>query len=481
MIKKKFGKVFLSLISVLFLVSIVSCGGGGSSSDSTSTAVNPDKEGVFVDSPVIGIPYQVIYNGNVIFDNVTTDNGTFYYKENASVKFYLDQAQNYALGEIKNPKPVITPQSFFGDDNLSSVSEGFILSTLLQQLDKDNETSNGIQIDDNKSNGILSKLTKDEEIVKQVDTVKSNVEDKLLNDAVNHFASYNLYGRYNTDNTTGRAILLPNESIPFSAVDSTNIVTCYNSDGSIDDEIKVVIDAYFFANKGYGVFQSIFNDNSTEYEFITFEPQSYIYDNVKNEVTITLKGVDEFGADYDIAVNFSPYNPDNVTLEIVDPEDQCEGKIELYRVIKPEGSDCVDMSGNYTFDNNSSIDVVNCDISEDDSHSGFIYDNTTCKYDDPLSNENGSLIIEQEQTKCELNMTFGDGDTGKGYIIPGTKSFYFYLKDNIQNETGTGISPNLFLCDYDNATITCNNVYIDVEGTVIKNFAYENLIFNKSN
>ena len=116
--------------------SIASSVANFSSSTGSSVSSVIAQTGVFIDSAVAGIPYTTT-PGN--FSGVTTETGQYQYAEGDTVEF--------SIGEIRLPivqaKGVVTPLDMGTDINDQVVKN---IAVLLQSLDADGDTSNGITI-----------------------------------------------------------------------------------------------------------------------------------------------------------------------------------------------------------------------------------------------------------------------------------------------------------------------------------------------
>ncbi|KIM10922.1 MAG: hypothetical protein KU37_07335 [Sulfuricurvum sp. PC08-66] len=126
-------KAYVLVGAVAIAGSLLLSGCGADTSSSGSTGVS---EGVFVDSAVEGVKYQTTTQNG--YTNAT---GTFKYKAGEKVSFYLgSQKLGEAYGDAK-----LYPTDVAGDSNLSSTKVKNML-VLLQSLDNDGNTSNGISI-----------------------------------------------------------------------------------------------------------------------------------------------------------------------------------------------------------------------------------------------------------------------------------------------------------------------------------------------
>ena len=119
------------LITVTLFTALASCGGGGGSSNPTST-------GTFVDSPVINIGYRTETQ-----NSVTNSRGEFKYFPGETVTFFI--------GDLEFPSvlaaEIITPLDIADTDDVFHHMVVNIVR-LLQSLDKDGNPDNGITITD---------------------------------------------------------------------------------------------------------------------------------------------------------------------------------------------------------------------------------------------------------------------------------------------------------------------------------------------
>jgi len=136
-------KQFLSLIVICTTAcSVISCGGGGSSTD---TSIVPDViqppastvySGVFLDSAVEGLSFLTDTE-----QGLTSDTGEFKYQGNENITF--------SIGDINFPSVAgaayLTPLDLFNTQDFNTLSVVNMLR-LLQSLDVDGDASNGISI-----------------------------------------------------------------------------------------------------------------------------------------------------------------------------------------------------------------------------------------------------------------------------------------------------------------------------------------------
>jgi len=127
------GRLPLLLAILALAASQTGCfdGGGGSSKR------HDTRTGVFVDSPVSGLRYATDSQ-----DGVTDSQGTFEYRHNETVAFYLGDLK---LGEA-NGAEVITPLDLVADADDHTDETVTNIAVLLQTLDQDGNVSNGITI-----------------------------------------------------------------------------------------------------------------------------------------------------------------------------------------------------------------------------------------------------------------------------------------------------------------------------------------------
>ncbi|WP_428737511.1 hypothetical protein [Sulfurimonas sp.] len=114
---------------------IIGCGGGGSSSSGDTNSVTV-LSGVFVDSAVEGLEYSTPTRSGV-----TDENGTFYYLNGEEVEFSIG---GIALGHV-GASQRLTPLELAGVNNVHDARVEKTL-VLLQSLDEDGNSSNGIVI-----------------------------------------------------------------------------------------------------------------------------------------------------------------------------------------------------------------------------------------------------------------------------------------------------------------------------------------------
>jgi len=112
---------------------IVSCGGGGSTSLSTST--DTTKTGVLTDAPIANVDY-VTSSG---LKGTTDEQGHFQYREGDKVAFKI--ANKIKLGEV-NGQEIVTPVELSGGD-ADKLKE---LVALLIALDEDGNPDDGIEV-----------------------------------------------------------------------------------------------------------------------------------------------------------------------------------------------------------------------------------------------------------------------------------------------------------------------------------------------
>lgn len=130
----------ITTLSIITSLLLVGCGGGGSTTNSdTPSTGTTNITGQFIDSSVEGLDYKCSSG-----TSGTTDSfGYFSCKQGDRVTFSIN---GFLLGSTTAQK-LITPRTFYSDDNVSAVN----MAQLLQTLDSDNNPNNGIKIDQNSS------------------------------------------------------------------------------------------------------------------------------------------------------------------------------------------------------------------------------------------------------------------------------------------------------------------------------------------
>lgn len=127
-------------VVVSFVSTVLSaCGGGGSDSpDLPPVSGSANNIGVIIDSPVINIGYKT-----ETLEGTTNSSGEYEYAEGETVTFYIGDL----TFETVEARSTITPFDLAGVTDIDSSAVTNIIR-LLQTLDKDNNPSNGITIDD---------------------------------------------------------------------------------------------------------------------------------------------------------------------------------------------------------------------------------------------------------------------------------------------------------------------------------------------
>ncbi|MDP3586714.1 MAG: DUF839 domain-containing protein [Sulfuricurvum sp.] len=149
----------------------------GCNEDTTSSDTSV-QTGAFVDSAVKGLYY--VSGGQT---GVTDGSGTFKYETGKTVKFYLGDANGALIGET-NGSTLLTPLDL-SDDGIDGNRTTNILR-VLQSLDKDGNTSNGIEIDTVKAAKIKSYNFADDANVTDGLTA-TGVTLKTVDEAKTHF------------------------------------------------------------------------------------------------------------------------------------------------------------------------------------------------------------------------------------------------------------------------------------------------------
>jgi para-nitrobenzyl esterase len=99
------------------------------------------RTGVFLDSPVTGLTYQITYKNKTITAQ-TEEGGIFHYKDGLPITFSVG---SLVLGSAIG-KPVITPLDIVPDAASEEDQRVVNICVLLQTLDQDGNLNNGIQI-----------------------------------------------------------------------------------------------------------------------------------------------------------------------------------------------------------------------------------------------------------------------------------------------------------------------------------------------
>lgn len=145
---KSFKSLLCCCVASLSL-SLVGCGGGGGGSSSgpgsnndsvASTSTSQQsvvQQGQFVDSAVSGLWYETETQSGY-----TDENGFFFYLDGETVTFYLGQTE---LGTV-DAKSLVTPLDMLSEDDHPDKLQNML--RILQTLDADADTSNGIELND---------------------------------------------------------------------------------------------------------------------------------------------------------------------------------------------------------------------------------------------------------------------------------------------------------------------------------------------
>jgi len=177
-------KSIMSGLLVTFALS--GCGGGDSGDSTTTTATTNTNTGLFLDAPVSGVEFESnSYSGK------TDAQGLFKYKDGEETTFKINQI---ILGSVVPSKDgrIVTPLELFATQD---VNDTRVVNTLivLQSLDSDGNTSNGITIEDAKLQELRTlidlsttdvKLTKSE-LASLLNIAETEVKDEV--EAVSEF------------------------------------------------------------------------------------------------------------------------------------------------------------------------------------------------------------------------------------------------------------------------------------------------------
>ena len=137
-------KIILGFVSI---VMFIGCGGGGSSSDTPSSA-SSTLSGVFVDAKVEGLRYKTDS-----FDDFTNSDGVFKYKDGETIEFFL---ANLSLGSAK-AKALMTPYTMSGDTDLQNPSTKTLnIALLLQNCDSNRSDKSRLNVKKLKSYNFIN-------------------------------------------------------------------------------------------------------------------------------------------------------------------------------------------------------------------------------------------------------------------------------------------------------------------------------------
>jgi hypothetical protein len=172
-------RVRLGMLSFVVVSFLIGCGSSNNNNNNQNSDINSansnrssdnnsnnrelaTKVGYFIDSPVAGLNYKTTSGA----EGVTDKEGRFRYKEGDSVEFKIG---NLALGET-TPKDngIVTPNNLAKGDSEVKL----LILRVLQSLDSDNNTSNGITIP--------KKVTESLKNIEETDIRQLSAEDKLL-------------------------------------------------------------------------------------------------------------------------------------------------------------------------------------------------------------------------------------------------------------------------------------------------------------
>ncbi len=124
----------LGTLSLIASALLVGCGGGSTADSSVATST-----GYFIDAAVEGVTYETTSG----ISGTTDATGKFQYRNGDQVKLHIG---NLILGETTpTEEGLVTPETLsHGDEELKT-----LLLRMLQSIDSDNNTSNGITIPEN--------------------------------------------------------------------------------------------------------------------------------------------------------------------------------------------------------------------------------------------------------------------------------------------------------------------------------------------
>ena len=162
--------------------------------DKDTNATSPTLVGQFIDAPVSGSRYK-----SPSKSGITNEKGEFYYVKGESVEFYIG---DFKLGSVKGEK-VITPLGLVKGIEPKDIKEAIstlssnekskvnTMLQLLQSVDKDNNTSNGIDLShiSNKTFPELNEtiLSDESELSKIIEAIAPGKTIIDVEDALAHF------------------------------------------------------------------------------------------------------------------------------------------------------------------------------------------------------------------------------------------------------------------------------------------------------
>jgi len=203
MIKKQ---TILKYILITFtMLLFTACGG---SDDSSSPKNNPDipqldsslneesnntsvelKEAYLIDSAIQGVEYKTnTQNGT------TNNNGTFKYSiEDTIVTFKIGNLilADFNLSNLKEDNKIL-PSDIFGQDRNDTSNENVLkFLRLIQSLDNDNNPNNGILIDDNTKNLLITNINLKDANITMLEIIIISAQKTLKSKfiSINHFES----------------------------------------------------------------------------------------------------------------------------------------------------------------------------------------------------------------------------------------------------------------------------------------------------
>ncbi|RKQ61769.1 hypothetical protein C7457_1216 [Thermovibrio guaymasensis] len=446
------------LIVVVSAFSIFYAGCGGGTADSSSTL---DLEtGKFVDAPVSNLYYEVIDSkGNVVYSGKTDNEGSFKYLKNGKIKFFVDKEKIIEFGEAK-ASSVITPVHL-----ADTVSEGIVLSAILQLSDSNNKPEDGISVDEEKIRNIVAGITN---VAKSIDELKRNERIKnSLDEASKKFAEQNLFGEYVTEPDPVEGINFPVENV------------------------TVLAKLLFDGSKGGGVIEWVYPDGRVKVDFYKFLPLDYREKN--NTVTVRLKGISLItGEDVVLLAEFGISDEQNVRFQILIPDSRgnltLKGEFTTKRISYPKPSDCEYLQSkfkdNFIYNSKNSVELIKCkDILNDNA-----INLNACSYNQPESDTDAGITFSQYSSalpesfgSCTVKLT-SEATTEESVVglVVGKDQFAFLFNDNLEKN---GVSPNFFECNFDSTKdeIICKNMYVNAypdDGSIYE-FVVERVVFSR--
>ncbi len=308
--------------STLFVLLLVGCGGGenGDSAPTSTTVPAPNSTptptpyttytssemtGLFLDSPVSGLSYVCSFYDSYGLEKTehgtTTAQGNFTCNKNSSINFFITDETNSTILDLGYTKiaPIITPLDLSEfkdsrDEVLMNVLQ------LLQTLDKDKNTSNGIDIDFTKTKKLDGKY---------ISFSQNNFDKEIANYLEENLTTpENAYAHFNKS--------LKEQSIPEITIDYSSPIFTTPTSITLYENIKKVIDInatddntlVYHIENSYSAFEV--NKDSGELSFKSYGD----YEN-KSRYSVTVSANDGVNISYQtISINLLNVNDNAPTI-----------------------------------------------------------------------------------------------------------------------------------------------------------------------